>query len=153
VSHQRPAEQRQFRGLEHHGYHDVVVRCRGYEREGGTMGRQRARGSVNAMILKEHDVRGPVAVLSDDVISRTAALRCSMGRATSPRLRVAIAVTPALLAESLLSLLPEEVEATIVVDASASGPFDLAVIAGEVPDIEAGMVLRLDDGPETGPTR
>lgn len=71
-----------------------------------------------------------------------------MTRLPTPRLRVALAAAPVLLAESLRSLLPEGVAVTIVLDGLAGGEFDVAIVTGEQEAVQAPIVIRLDDGPE-----
>jgi hypothetical protein len=67
--------------------------------------------------------------------------------ATAPRLRVALAATPLLLAESLRSLLPSEADVTVVLDRPVRARFDVAIVTGNPEDVDAETVIRLDDDP------
>ena len=68
----------------------------------------------------------------------------------APRLRVALAAAPPLLAESLRTLLPADAEITVVLTEVSAGPFDVAVVAGGVATVEAEVVVTLDDRMEAG---
>ena len=65
----------------------------------------------------------------------------------SARLRVALAMVPPLLADSLCSLLDDTVEVTVVLDGTDE-VFDVAVTCPGTPAVRAALVIELDDGPD-----
>ena len=62
------------------------------------------------------------------------------------RLRLAIAATPLLLADSLASLVPEGVDVTLIA-APTTERFDLAIVTPDSPQVAAELVIVLDSDP------
>jgi hypothetical protein len=69
----------------------------------------------------------------------------SVTRPTDTSARVALAATPLLLAESLRSLMPAQAEVTVVLDGPVRGHYDIAIVTGDSGEIDAEIVIRLDD--------
>lgn len=64
------------------------------------------------------------------------------------RLRLAIAATPALLADSLASLLPADVDVTLLTVRTAER-FDVALLTPDTFPVDADIVIVLDDAPDS----
>ena len=64
-----------------------------------------------------------------------------------PRLRVALAVVPPLLADSLRRLLEDTAEVTVVLE-DTDEVFDVAVTCPGAPPVQAALVIELDVDPD-----
>lgn len=69
-----------------------------------------------------------------------------MSSADQPPLRIALAMVPPLLADSLRKLLEDDAEVTVILD-DTDERFDVALTCPGAPKVDASLVIRLDDDP------